>query len=80
MSQEVRSVVIAGGGTAGWMVAAALARVLGPRLLQGDVYEEQEPPVLTKMREIVATVEETPNHVWHKLLGDLTHNAFKPTF
>lgn len=50
------------------------------KLLQGDVYEEQEPPVLTKMREIVAEVENNPNHVWHKLLGDLTSNAFKPTF
>jgi FADH2 O2-dependent halogenase len=50
------------------------------KLLQGDVYEEKEPEVLVKMREIVSTVENDVNHPWHKLLGELTANAFKPTF
>ena len=50
------------------------------KLLQGDVYEEKEPEVLTIMRDRVAAIENTPTHPWHKLLGDLTANAFKPTF
>jgi FADH2 O2-dependent halogenase len=50
------------------------------KLLQGDVYDEAAPPVLVKMRELVSQVEDNPKHVWHKLLGDLTNNAFKPQF
>lgn len=46
------------------------------KLLQGDVYDEDEPAVLTRMRNIVQEVEKNPKHVWHNLLGDLTANAF----
>lgn len=46
------------------------------KLLQGDVYDEEEPPVLTEMRQKVTEVEQNPRHVWHDLLGDLTANAF----
>ncbi len=46
------------------------------KLLQGDVYDETEPPVLTRMRDIVAEVERNPQHVWHDVLGDITANAF----
>jgi flavin-dependent dehydrogenase len=50
------------------------------QLLQGDVYEDVEPPVLTRMREIVTEVESNPKHVWHDDLGDLTAHAFEGTF
>jgi FADH2 O2-dependent halogenase len=50
------------------------------QLLQGDVYDEEEPPVLTRMRETVTEVEQNPRHVWHNLLGDLTANAFVTAF
>jgi FADH2 O2-dependent halogenase len=50
------------------------------KLLQGDVYDEDEPEVLKIMRDTVKQVEENPDHVWHKSLGDLTANAFKPLF
>lgn len=50
------------------------------KLLEGDVYDEAEPPVLVKMRAIVSEVEENERHVWHELLGELTANAMKPQF
>ena len=50
------------------------------KLLQGDVYDEDQPAVIQKMRETVAQVEQNEKHPWHKLLGDLTANAFTPAF
>jgi FADH2 O2-dependent halogenase len=46
------------------------------KLLQGDVYDDDEPEVLTKMRNTVATVEQNEDHLLHGLLNDLTVNAF----
>lgn len=48
------------------------------KLLQGDVYDEDRPAVLDRMREVVTSVEQNPDHVWHQLLGDLTTDAFIP--
>ncbi len=50
------------------------------KLLQGDVYDDDEPEVLTKMRAMVSEVEADDQHPWHGLLGDLTANAFRPAF
>jgi len=50
------------------------------KLLQGDVYDEDEPEVLVKMRQKVEEVENNPNHVWHRLLGDLTCETARPVF
>ncbi|MBP0456403.1 tryptophan 7-halogenase [Streptomyces bomunensis] len=41
------------------------------KLLQGDVYDDEEPAALTAMREFVAAVEGDPGHLWHPLLGKL---------
>lgn len=48
------------------------------KLLQGDVYDEEEPAVLTRMRETVSAVEQNKNHIWHHKLNDLTSKAFQP--
>jgi flavin-dependent dehydrogenase len=50
------------------------------KLLQGDLYDVEHPPVLQEMKRIVTDVESRPNHPWHKLLGDLTNDSFRPTF
>ena len=50
------------------------------KLLQGDVYDEDEPEVLRLMRHIVSQVEQNEKHIWHRYLGELTANAFKPAF
>ncbi len=50
------------------------------RLLQGDVYEEEEPEVLRRMREMVLVVEQNPEHVWHGLLNSVQDQSFKPSF
>jgi FADH2 O2-dependent halogenase len=42
------------------------------KLLQGDMYDEDEPDVLVQMRAKIRQVEENPGHLWHPLLGDLT--------
>jgi FADH2 O2-dependent halogenase len=50
------------------------------KLLQGDVYDDDQPPVLAKMKEMVSKVERDPNHLLHDALGDLTSHAFEPSF
>lgn len=80
-------------GTANWYEFISLyyrlnvvftAFVLDPRykldtlkLLQGDVYDEENPEVLRKMKEVVSHVEQHPEHVWHSMLGELTAQAFQ---
>ncbi|MBL1209289.1 NAD(P)/FAD-dependent oxidoreductase [Geminocystis sp. GBBB08] len=49
------------------------------KLLSGDVYDQDEPSVLQEMRKIVTEIEQNPNHLLHKLLGNLTANAFNPS-
>lgn len=63
-----------------WFVQDPRYRLDVLKLLQGDVYEEEEPPVLGLMRRTVKQVENDPNHPWHELLNDMTAKAFEPLF
>ncbi|MFF8773600.1 NAD(P)/FAD-dependent oxidoreductase [Kitasatospora sp. NPDC015120] len=50
------------------------------RLLQGDLYDEEEPEVLRIMRETVTAVENDPTHLWHPYLGNLRSPFVAPSF
>ena len=50
------------------------------KLLQGDVYDEDEPKVLKLMKQQVSEIEQNEKHLWHGYLGELTASAFKPAF
>jgi FADH2 O2-dependent halogenase len=50
------------------------------KLLQGDVYDEESPQVISIMKDLVSQVEQNPEHKWHRHLGELTSYAFKPAF
>jgi 1H-pyrrole-2-carbonyl-[peptidyl-carrier protein] chlorinase len=50
------------------------------QMLQGCFYDDDEPPALTRMRDVVQAVEGNPKHVWHRYLGSLRAPAMEPTF
>lgn len=41
------------------------------RLLQGEVYEKKDVPVLGAMRRFIKEVEENEDHLWHNYLGKI---------
>jgi FADH2 O2-dependent halogenase len=49
-------------------------------MLQGDVYDDEEPKALAAMREIVKAVEDDPTHLWHPYLGTLSAPSSAPAF
>ena len=42
------------------------------QLLQGEVYDRTQVPILDEMRDVIRTVEETPGHIWKPFLSDIS--------
>ncbi|MEO6087961.1 MAG: tryptophan 7-halogenase, partial [Umezawaea sp.] len=50
------------------------------KMLQGDVYDGEEPKALTAMREVITAVEDDPHHLWRPFLGSLRAPTAKASF
>jgi FADH2 O2-dependent halogenase len=50
------------------------------KLLQGDLYDEDEPSALVAMRQVAKEVEANPDHLWHRHLGALVSPSVAPSF
>ncbi len=50
------------------------------KMLQGDVYDGEEPRALQAMRDVLAAVEADPEHPWHPFLGTLRAPMMAPQF
>ena len=50
------------------------------KMLQGDVYDDEEPKALAAMREMVTAVENDENHLWRPFLGEMRAPTAKAGF